>query len=181
MIFIAGIFTTACPVSKEDCYKQFSPQMDLLLSFHTAGPLPNLFLTSTLCRFLPLVLSGFAAPLSRKSGLGPLPGHPLAPTPTSPHSPAMAVPLSWGKGFIRTGPWLSHRSLPQPQHQPGSGTMLRNTCALKRDPPSHWKRGTGHPFPAWVLVYGTTQSIFSLGNRTNHFSFSFFSLDSIKA
>lgn len=53
--------------------------MDLLLSFHTAGPLPNLFLTSTLCHFLPLVLSGFAAPLSRKSGLGPLPGHPLAP------------------------------------------------------------------------------------------------------
>lgn len=177
-----AFFTTACPISREDCWKQFCPQMDHVLSFRMAGRLPGLFFTSALCRFLPLVLSGFAAPLSRKSGLGPQ--HPLAPMPTTPCDLAVAAPLS--KSNTSSGQDRGHHIdlCPSPTPAPLGENTQKHMHPEQRSSQSLEKRQPAilSVFgSAWLLVYGTTGSIFSLCNRTNHFTSLFFSLDSIKA
>lgn len=134
--------------------------MDHILSFHTVGSLPSLFLTSALCHSFPLFPSSlFPFCLENRDSVPSWGIH--SPTPHG-----MAAPLPRAKASTGQELWLSHCSLlPHAtllynldqftQKSPAPawlGEKAQSTSALNKHLPSPWKKGSGQPFSIWFCL-----------------------------
>lgn len=132
--------------------------MDHILSFHTVGSLPSLFLTSALCHSFPLFPSGlFPFCLENRDSVP---------------SWGIPSPLEWLRLFpgqklqqdrncgchIALFCQMQHSCITlinlhkNPQHRPGSGEKAQSTSALNKHLPSPWKKGSGQPFSIWFCL-----------------------------